>query len=171
MRNIHGDPSGKNQAKALLPVLDEYLLKAKLGYFITENDSSNDTCITEIIDLIYPDLDAKERRLRCIGHIINLVTKAFIFDNKSESFEADVAIADSTNDLEIAMKLLKKQKVIGRLHNLIRFIRTSPQKKALFLDIAKLFPSAADGIDSHTRHLTVIDDNKTQWNSTYLTIH
>ena len=171
VRNMHGDHSGKNQAKAILPVLDEYLLKAKLGYFITDNASSNDTCITEIIDLIRPDLDAKERRLRCIGHIINLVAKAFIFGNKSESFEADVAIAESTNDLEIAMKLWRKQGVIGKLHNLIRFIRASPQREALFLDIAEPFPSAADGIDSHTRHLTVIDDNKTRWNSTYLTIH
>ena len=69
------------------------------------------------------------------------------------------------------MKLWRKQGVIGKLHNLIRFIRASPQREALFLDIAEPFPSAADGIDSHTRHLTVIDDNKTRWNSTYLTIH
>ena len=171
VRNMHGNHSEKNQAKAILPILDEYLLKAKLGYFITDNATSNDTCITEIIDLIRHDLDAKERRLRCIGHIINLIAKAFIFGNKSESFEADVAIAESTNDLEIAMKLWRKQKVIGKLHNLIRFIRASPKREALFLDIAEPFPSTADGIDSHTRHLTVLDDNKTRWNSTYLAIH
>ena len=155
VRNMHGDHSGKNLAKAILPVLDEYLLKAKLGYFITDNASSNDTCIAEIIGLIRPDLDAK----------------AFIFDNKSESFEADVAIAESTNDLEIAMKLWRIQGVIGKLYYLIRFIRASPQREALFLDIAEPFPSAADGIDSHTRHLAVIDNNKTRWNSTYLAIH
>ncbi len=40
-----------------------------------------------------------------MGHIINLVAKVLIFGNKSESFEADVAIVESTNDLEIAMKL------------------------------------------------------------------
>lgn len=125
VHNMHGDHSGKNQAKAILPVLDDYLLKAKLRYFITNNASSNDTCITEIIDLIRPNLDANERRLRCIGHIINLIAKAFIFGNKSESFEADVAIAESTNNLEITMKLWRKQEVIGKLHNLIRFIRAS----------------------------------------------
>ncbi len=63
VRNMHGDHSGKNQAKAILPVFVEYLLKAKLGYFITDNASLNDTCITEIIDLIRLNLDAKERRL------------------------------------------------------------------------------------------------------------
>ncbi len=46
-----------------------------------------------------------------------------------------------------------------------------PGERPLFFDIAELFPNAADEIDSHTRHLTVIDDNKTRWNSTYLTIH
>ncbi len=51
VRNINDDHSGKNKAKAILPVFDEYLLKAKLGYFITDNTSPNDTCITEIIDL------------------------------------------------------------------------------------------------------------------------
>ena len=123
---MHNDYSGKNQAKAILPVLDKYLLKAKLGYFITDNASSNDTCITEIIDLIRPDLNAKKKRLQCIGHIINLIAKAFIFSNKSKSFEADVAIVESTNDLKIAMKLWRKQKMIEKLHNLIWFIRASP---------------------------------------------
>ena len=109
VRNMHGDHSRKNQAKAILPVIDEYLLKAKLRYFITDNASSNDTCISEIIALIRPDFDSKERRLRCIGYIFNLIVKAFIFGNKSESFEADVAFAESTNDLEAAMKLWGKQ--------------------------------------------------------------
>ena len=171
VRNMHGNHSEKNQAKAILPILDEYLLKAKLGYFITDNATSNDTCITEIIDLICPNLDVKERRLRYIGHIINLIAKAFIFSNKSESFKANVAITESTNDLEIVMKLWRKQGVIGKLHNLIRFIRASTQREALFLDIAEPFPSTADRIDSHTRHLTVLDDNKTRWNLTYLAIH
>ncbi len=80
--NMRGDHSGKYTAKVILPVIDEYLLKANLGYFITNNPSSNDTCITEIIDLVRPDLNAQERKLRCVGHIINLVAKAFIFSNK-----------------------------------------------------------------------------------------
>ncbi len=69
------------------------------------------------------------------------------------------------------MKLWRKQGVIGTLHNRIRFIQASPKREALFLDIAELFPSAEDGIDGHTRHLTFIDDNQIRWNPTYLTIH
>lgn len=60
---MHNDDNEKNQAKAILSVLDKYLIKAKLGYFITNNASSNDTYITEIINLIRFNLNAKERRL------------------------------------------------------------------------------------------------------------
>ena len=170
VRNIHGDHSGKNQAKAIIPVIDEYGLKEKLGYFMTDNASSNDTCVAEVIDLIRPDLDLGERRLRCMGHIINLIAKAFIFGNKSETFEADIAIAENTNDLEAAMKLWRKQGAIGKLHNLIRFIRASSQREAMFMDISESFPSEADELDNGINHLTIIDDNRTRWNSTYLAI-
>ena len=105
MRNMHGDHSGKTQAKAILLVFDKYLLKAKLRYFIMNNISSNDICITKIINLIRPNSDVKERRLQCIGYIINLIAKVFIFGSKSKFFEVDIAIAESTNDQEIVIKL------------------------------------------------------------------
>ena len=38
-----------------------------------------------------------------MGHIINLIAKAFIFGNKSETFEADIAIAENTNNLKAAI--------------------------------------------------------------------
>ena len=38
-------------------------------------------------------------------HIINLIAKVFIFGNKLETFEADITIAENTNDFEAAMKL------------------------------------------------------------------
>lgn len=63
VRHIHGDHSGKNQARSILPVSEEYSLKEKLGYFITDNASSNDTCVTEIIETLRPDLDANNQRL------------------------------------------------------------------------------------------------------------
>lgn len=39
-----------------------------------------------------------------MGHIINLIAKAFIFGNKLETFKADIAIAENTNNFEAAMK-------------------------------------------------------------------
>lgn len=129
VRHIRGDHGGKNQARSILPILEEYSLKEKLGYFITDNASSNDTCVTEIIETLQPDLDAHGRRLRCMGHIINLITKAFLFGNKSETFEVYIAVAEGINDLEGSMKLWRKQGAVGKLHNLIRFICASPNAK------------------------------------------
>ena len=137
---------------------------------MTDNASSNDTCVAEMIDLIWPDLDLRERRLWCMGYIINLIAKAFIFGNKSETFEADMTIAENTNDLEAAMRLWRKQSAIEKLHNLIRFIRASSQKEAMFMDIEESFHSEADEIDNSKYHLPIIDYNRTRWNSTYLGI-
>lgn len=47
--------------------------------------------------------------------------------NRSETFEADIAVVKVVSDLEGAMKLWRKQGAIGKPHNLIRFIRASPQ--------------------------------------------
>ena len=40
--------------------------------------------------------------------------------------------------------------------------------KAMFMDIAKYFPSEADELDNDNCYLTIIDDNQIRWNSTYL---
>lgn len=103
VRNIYNNHIRKNQAKAIFPILDKYLLKAKLEYFIIDNIFLNNICIIEIIDLIRFNLDAKERRLQYIRYIINLITKTFIFDNKYKSFKADIAIAESINNLKIVI--------------------------------------------------------------------
>lgn len=38
-------------------------------------------------------------------HIINLITKTFIFNNKSEIFKIDIAIAKNITNLEIIIKI------------------------------------------------------------------
>ena len=103
--NIHGNHGGKNQAKAIIPVINKYALKEKLGYFITNKAFSNNICIATITDLIWPNFDLRERRLWYMEHIINLIAKAFIFGNKSKTFKADIAIAENTNDFKAAIKL------------------------------------------------------------------
>lgn len=54
-----------------------------------------------------------------MGYIINLIAKAFIFDNKLETFKIDIAIAKNTNNFKAAIKLYRKQSAIGKLYNLI----------------------------------------------------
>ncbi len=59
------------------------------------------------------------------------------------------------------MKLWRKQGAIGKLHNLIRFIRTSPQREKLFMDLAETVSCTQDTLNEKTKNLHIIDDNKT----------
>lgn len=69
------------------------------------------------------------------------------------------------------MKLWRKQGAIGKHHNLIRFIRASPQREELFMDMAEVISCSQDNLNEKIKNLNVIDDNKTWWNSTYLMIY
>lgn len=40
-----------------------------------------------------------------MGHIINLIGKVFIFGNKSETFKANIVIAENTNNFKAIIKL------------------------------------------------------------------
>jgi hypothetical protein len=80
--------SGENQWKTLLPVLKEYGIETKIGAIIGDNAQSNDVlCRTmaQWLSLEYKiNWNAKHQRLRCLGHIINLIVQAFLFDSKKD---------------------------------------------------------------------------------------
>ncbi|KAG7410115.1 putative AC9 transposase [Fusarium oxysporum f. sp. raphani] len=72
-----GPHSGENMASYVKEVINQYEMGSKLGYFMLDNAESNDTCL-ETLARWFP-MDVSRRRLRCIGHIINLVVRAVIF--------------------------------------------------------------------------------------------
>lgn len=90
--------------------------------------------MTKIIETLQLDLDAHNRQIRYIRHIINSIAKDFLLSNKSKIFEAEFAVPKNINGLEGAMKLWKKQEAISKLHNLNRFIFASSQFEKLFID-------------------------------------
>jgi hypothetical protein len=62
-----------------------------------DNASNNDTCIQDLAKEF--DFDFKERRLRCIEHIINLVARSIIFGLDPNAFEAFLSVAtDDVHD-------------------------------------------------------------------------
>jgi hypothetical protein len=88
MRKIKGSHSSENTAKAIIPILIEMDIVNKLGYFITDNATTNDLTIEIILQRLRPNITyLGERRVRYLGHIINLAAKAFLFSNNKESFE------------------------------------------------------------------------------------
>lgn len=72
LRRIRGSHSGENIAQTLYHVIKEFEINERLGYFVLDNAESNDTCIKHLLLKIAPHLQKKHRRLRYIGHIMNL---------------------------------------------------------------------------------------------------
>ncbi|GKT52663.1 hypothetical protein ColTof4_14305 [Colletotrichum tofieldiae] len=61
---------------------------SKLSYFMLNNAKSNDTYL-EALARWFP-IDVGRRRLRCIGHIINLVVQGVIFGPNASKFETEL---------------------------------------------------------------------------------
>lgn len=73
---------------SLLPrVIKEYKIGKKVGFFVADNASSNDTCIDILLRHRYPLMTPAQRarrRLRCLGHIVNLAAQVLILGDTAE---------------------------------------------------------------------------------------
>lgn len=154
-----GPHSGENMASYVKEVIDKYEVGSKLGYFMLDNAESNDTCL-EALARWFP-MDVSSRRLRCIGHIINLVVRAVIFGSNVSKFEA--ALREATD--EFSFDIWAKKGSIGRLHNLATYIRRTDQRRQALRQL-----QAEIAGDDAIFTLEIVVDGKTRWNSIYLMI-
>ncbi|KAH7465308.1 hypothetical protein FOMA001_g17224 [Fusarium oxysporum f. sp. matthiolae] len=139
-REFKGSHNGKLQAKAFLEVVEEYDLRGKVGYFTMDNHDANDTMLDDIAKEI-DSLDPVARRLRCSGHIMNLIVQAFLFRSKAKKIQEDEreGIDEAYERLcrlserEEGGIITKAQateewrefSVLGKLHNLCIYSRSS----------------------------------------------
>src|SRR3954462_9479067 len=70
------------------------------------------------------------RRLRCLGHVINLSAQAFLLGKHSQEALGQLELAHFRHDFEVIAKVWRKQGALGRLQNIIRYIRMTPQRRA-----------------------------------------
>ena len=111
----------------------------KLGYFCTDNATVNDLAIKIILQRLRPDIRCpQKRRVRCLGHIINLAAKAFLFGNDPASLEAEASNADELTYLEAQLHFWRRKGSKGKLHNLVYFIRRTSQRHERFLECCKI---------------------------------
>jgi hypothetical protein len=111
-------------------VLRHYKLKKSFGNAITNNASKNAACLDLLGDELF--IDTRKRHVRCIGYVINLVAQQVLFGSDVESFE------DSISDViavEVKLHAWRQKGPIGRLHNLIRYICASSERRALFIKV------------------------------------
>ena len=157
LREIQGAHSGKNQAIIVNDIIEDFQINDRLGYFILDNASSNNTMVKEVAKKFRDrgiQFNPLQRRLRCCGHIINLTVQAFLFGkisdnlNYLEEFQEDQEIHIPTDN---ELNHWRQIGPLGKLHNIIAYICLSPQRKQRF----KLLSS----------DLLPHRDNKTRWNS------
>jgi hypothetical protein len=136
LRRIYRSHDGDNQAAIVLEVLREYGIEQRVGYFVCDNATSNDSAVALILKELEPGLStqqATQRRLRCFGHIINLAARALL-----DPSNAELEVAAGELDFEDALASASAWQSfgsLGKLHKLVKYILASPQRREEFGDI------------------------------------
>ena len=97
-----------------------------------DNATSNDSKFIEGLN-ISPQINfGPEHRIRCAGHIINLVVKATIYRSGVSKFE-ELAKAALIEQFE----LFRRDGVVGKLHNFVNAVCASHKRRQLLLKTQK----------------------------------
>ncbi|KAK5996238.1 Putative AC transposase-like protein [Cladobotryum mycophilum] len=163
LRDSH---TGANIANEIANILDEYDINDKIGYFSLDNASNNDTAMASLATKYEWTDKGSDRRIRCFGHILNLAVKAFLFGNDSDKFNDD--IPESEVFEEEAHTLWLKTGPVGKLHNLVTWIRRSDSLTQSFLKLQEEWNDKHPANRRKVLHL--IQDNATRWLSQYYMI-
>jgi hypothetical protein len=108
IRQLRGPYTGENQAEIIIKVIEDYKLNKHIRYFITDNALNNDTAIQLVLEHFFPQMPEKQRlarRLHCLGHVINLAAKAFLFGQDYDVFEKDINSVKEHSELLKELKL------------------------------------------------------------------
>ena len=146
-------------AAVLLNIFKDYKIHSNIRYFMANNAESNNTCINAILQALYPGMSAKKRkarRLHCFSYITNLCAQAFIIGVNAEKVCKDLAAAYHNQDLKRIDQLWKKRGAVGLLHNLVRYIQMTPQRRTVFKRIEIRGALAKfDGLEVRNRALVL----------------
>jgi hypothetical protein len=110
-------------------------------------------------------VDSKQRRIRCFGHVLNLVVKALLFGQNPEAFETEV---DGEPGFDVAQhEIWRKKGPVGKLHNLVHWIHRSDKLTYKLRALQEEFFQNSDiPVIQARKPLDVVRDNQTRWLST-----
>lgn len=188
LRVLVGAHTGFNIGRTVREILKEYEIGAgQVGYCTLDNATNNDISVQTLHDELWMQAEgdsaalrnlslgpygqtwARWRRIRCFGHVLNLIARAALFGTDPEIYEAVAAsVSQPSNEkFQHEVEVWKKLGPIGKLHNIVKWIKKSPQRYDRFVEVVKQHRSAL-GLESTV--LLLKQDNKTRWNSTYMMI-
>lgn len=162
LRPLKGTHSGLNIGNILIEVLKAYSLSKLLGFCVTDNAGDNDTSMVTVEAWLLAmgiKWVAEHHRLRCLGHIINLISVAF-----TENEPVKIARPRRVRGVAGLLKVKKPKKerpvdCITKMHEIMKFITAPGQRQDDFLS-----GSAELNVDL----LRPVKDNDTRWFSIYL---
>src|SRR5690554_3832818 len=132
LRELEGPHTGENISAAFTHVITEYNVLPQTGYFNMDNATNNDTFLQHLtLPLRQADVpfERQHRRLRCIGHILNLSVKAFMFHGlPSLPVVNEHDFEYTPHDLDHNVREWRKRGPLGKAHNICIYIRKSPQR-------------------------------------------
>jgi hypothetical protein len=161
--DVDGEESktGAYLATLLIQTIKDYSLGSRLGWITSDNVGVNDTLVRAIEAFMRAEgisyWTEKTRRLRCIGHIINLATQAFMFATNEEAaelayervrlaqLESDGTESYSGSDYDVADSALIKHPALAKLRSLAVILRDDKFNQA-FKRLAKGFPECPSTI-------------------------
>ena len=133
-RRVLGAHTGENQAAIIVAILHEYEIASKSRYFMSDNASSNDSCVDGVLSTILPELSItqrKARRLRCLGHAVNLCARALLIGKESKK---TLRKLEGVTGKE-SEGIWRARGPVRKLHNIIKYIRWTPQRREQFASI------------------------------------
>ncbi|KZL82917.1 hypothetical protein CI238_12065 [Colletotrichum incanum] len=117
-----GAHDGENLASTLEEVINEWDIRSGVSVIVTDNASSNDTCLRHLYNRLDPSMtesDKKACRLRYFGHILNLILKAFL-----------LMLTDYCNKISKIFTTREKRGHSSDLHpNVLNALRRSHEKR------------------------------------------
>jgi len=164
-----GAHTGHNIAETAAEIITYYNLQDRIGYFTSDNATNNDKCLEWLAREF--NFDPVQARIRCIGHVINLVAKTVMVGNAAESFDEELSTITSESE---QLQKWRKRGPVGKLHNLVTYITRSPQRIEQFeaLQTSLLHQQGSEGSEGFAAgfdHQTyrLVRDNDTRWNSLF----
>ena len=166
LAEIKDSHTGENIAESVVAIITKFSIQDRIGYFMTDNASNNDTCIKELAQKF--NFDPTQRRLRCAGHILNLAARQIIHGKNAEAFEQAV---ENPKHLIDELNLWRKKGPIGKIHNITVYIMRSSasQRREQFHKFQQdeLHTMQPEKSISEQQHYDLIEDVDTRWNSIY----
>jgi hypothetical protein len=74
------------------------------------------------------DFDPKAKRLRYMGHVLNLIAKAYLYGQDASDFEVQF----KEQGLKGRRKMWRDRGELGKLHNLVAHVMASGKRSELF---------------------------------------